>query len=130
LCGDSAFHSATNRNDQIQVEEHQFACDLASSLNPNLSVFPTGCHLHEFTLRVDVSDVLDDVGTRGLEQLSNLLLTKPNGLVGEVNFDRWGTAVVTIDYWDTGSDLVSQHEIVPSQGFSHRAISDDVGQEV
>ena len=51
------------------------ACGWPVPLGANLSEFPTGCLLAQFTFSIDIGNVLNDISARGLKQVSQLLLT-------------------------------------------------------
>ncbi len=57
------------------------ALDLAGALSLNYPEFPDSCRRIEFSLLVDVLEVLVDGADVLLEQLSHELLGEPDGLV-------------------------------------------------
>ena len=87
LRGNQGFDAVADRNNDVKVIKRHLAIDLAGSFRSNLSEFPTGCHLVQFTLRIDVLDVLDDVASGRLEQLRHLLLRQPDSLVRDAHVD-------------------------------------------
>ena len=44
----------------------------------NLSEFPTGCHLLQFSVIINMLDVFNHIGSGGLKQFGHLLLAQPH----------------------------------------------------
>lgn len=65
-------------NNEVEVIKGERAGHLTAPFSTNLSEFPTGCLLAQLTFSVDIGDVLNDIGPRGLKQVSQLLLTQPD----------------------------------------------------
>lgn len=68
-------YPVAKRNNEVKVIERERAGNLTVPLGTNLSEFPTGCLLAQFTFSIDIGNVLNDISTRSLKQVSQLLLT-------------------------------------------------------
>src|ERR1041385_872870 len=85
-----AVDPVADRDDRIEVVEHNVARDLAAALGSNYPDFPESCLLDQLTTSENVAEMLADGADVDAEQLSHASLVEPEGLTLIEHLDAHG----------------------------------------
>ena len=92
-----AAHTVADCKDHIKVIVVALSCNFSVAFRLNCSEFPNSCRLLQFSILVDVSDMLTDRGFGNLIQLGHALLGHPDCLVFKIDVNLGITFFILIN---------------------------------